>query len=69
MTRSARATIAAAPALLMSLTSIGAQIREGESPFRTSIQPILAKHCFSCHNQKLTFGKLDLEAFHDDRAA
>src|SRR6185369_4353040 len=34
--------------------------------FRSEIQPILAKHCYSCHDSKKAKAKLNLEIFVDD---
>jgi len=34
--------------------------------FRSDIQPILAKHCYSCHDSKKAKAKLNLEIFVDD---
>lgn len=34
-----------------------------------SVQPILAKHCFSCHNEKLAMAKLDLTSIRGDGVA
>jgi uncharacterized membrane protein len=42
----------------------------GQAPdFANTVRPVLAKHCFSCHNAKLTFGKLNLEATRDPGSA
>lgn len=34
--------------------------------FHEDIQPILARHCFACHNAKKAKGKLNLESFADE---
>ncbi|MDP9170649.1 MAG: DUF1592 domain-containing protein, partial [Acidobacteriota bacterium] len=34
-----------------------------ETTFENSVQPLLAKNCYSCHNAKLKSGDLDLQAY------
>ena len=31
--------------------------------FRSAVQPLLSKNCYSCHNEKLKSGELDLQAY------
>lgn len=40
-----------------------------QETFRSTVQPVLAKHCFSCHSEKLAAAKLNLEALSDARTA
>ena len=56
------ASILAAAALLQAQTP-------GEATFRTSVQPVLAKYCYSCHNDKAKAGNLSLEAYRDPAIA
>src|SRR3954447_3011690 len=52
---------------LLSVVSLNAQ--SPDASFTNSVQPVLAKHCFSCHNQKLAMAKLDLASFGDSNTA
>src|SRR5215813_6381068 len=45
--------------LILCAASASAQ----DSAFQQTIRPFLAKHCISCHNEKLTTGNLDLARF------
>ena len=46
------------------------QTLSGQVPsFPDEVRPVLAKNCFSCHNQKLSTANLNLEAFQDDISA
>ena len=53
--------LAVGVALFIAAPAINAQTPK----YETAVRPVLAKHCFSCHNAKLTFGKLDLEAIRE----
>jgi hypothetical protein len=63
--------------LTLSMVATGAlasvawiQTVSGQIPsFPNKIRPVLAKNCFSCHNQKLSTANLNLEAFQDDISA
>ena len=48
-------------ALLVS-AAVVSSAAEGPS-FEKSVQPFLAKNCYTCHNAKLQSGKLDLESY------
>ena len=65
-----RSMAVAALVLLTSFGMLRAQSRDAGgavgSLYRKSVQPILARHCFACHNQQLAVGKLDLTPFRDD---
>jgi uncharacterized membrane protein len=37
--------------------------------FSASVRPILEKHCFQCHNEKMMTAGLNLETFRDNSAA
>src|SRR5262249_41897254 len=37
--------------------------------FQTTVVPVLAKNCFSCHSDRLHTSGLSLEAFHDGSQA
>lgn len=53
-------------ALGAALLAAAPEVR-GETPaYDGRVRPVLAQHCFSCHNAKLTFGKLDLQAIRAD---
>ena len=41
----------------------------GAQTFQQNIQPVLAKHCFACHNSKQALAKLDLASFRNDHDA
>src|SRR3954464_4743089 len=41
----------------------------GGDEFQRTVQPVLAKNCFSCHSDRLHSGNLSLEAFTDAHAA
>lgn len=43
----------------------GAQV----SPYAKDVQPFLAKHCYACHNDKISTASLNLLAFPDETAA
>ncbi|HYI95143.1 MAG TPA: DUF1592 domain-containing protein [Bryobacteraceae bacterium] len=43
-------------------TSASMLLGQDAGPFTSTVRPVLAKHCFSCHNAKLTFANLNLEA-------
>src|SRR5687768_16133972 len=49
--------------LLAALTTLPI-LGQDAGAFATTVRPVLAKHCFSCHNAKLTFANLSLEALH-----
>src|ERR1019366_7264015 len=40
-----------------------------EESYPRTVQPVLAKYCYSCHNDKLNTSDLSLEAFRDPRLA
>jgi hypothetical protein len=42
-----------------------AQMPVSADEFKTNVQPVLAKNCVSCHNDKMHSGNLSLEAFTD----
>jgi len=48
---------AALPLLLIALGNLAGQSSA------LPVQPFLAKHCYGCHNAKLSSGKLDLTAY------
>src|SRR5688572_6338622 len=64
MTRSSRPSPAATAAFMLFMCFRPADAQN----FQHSVQPILARHCFSCHNQKLAMAKLDLASVPDDGA-
>ncbi|HYP12574.1 MAG TPA: DUF1592 domain-containing protein, partial [Bryobacteraceae bacterium] len=69
-----RATRAAcATLLLVGFSPVHAQQTAAAAPaqsaFGHSVQPVLAKHCFSCHNEKVAMAKLDLASFRDHEHA
>jgi len=39
---------------------------QAQSVFSSSVRPVLEKHCFGCHNEKLMTAGLNLETFRDD---
>ena len=41
----------------------------GSAAFRTSVLPLLAKYCTSCHGPNKPKGDLNLAALHDERSA
>jgi hypothetical protein len=41
----------------------------GAQTFEQHVQPVLAKHCFACHNSKLALARLDLAAVRSDQDA
>lgn len=46
------------------------QSLSGQVPsYRDEVRPVLAKNCYSCHNQKLATANLNLEAFKDEASA
>ncbi len=51
--------LSAAVAILA--TSWSTLLGQDTGAFTTRVRPVLAKHCFSCHNAKLTFANLNLE--------
>jgi hypothetical protein len=52
------------------LSGQAANSSRGEQPaFQSTVQPFLARHCFTCHNEKLQSGNLNLERFRDDTPA
>src|SRR5437870_4362824 len=75
MTRPILAPVAICAALtsLASVQWLLAQTRTtlsaGPASFETAVQPVLAKNCLGCHNEKLKSGNLNLEAFHDGASA
>jgi hypothetical protein len=36
---------------------------QGGDPYRTAVEPFLAKNCYLCHNDKLKTANLNLEAY------
>jgi len=40
-----------------------------DASFQKTVQPFLAKNCYSCHNEKLKTANLSLEEFHDAASA
>lgn len=46
--------------LLLSCLVFG---QTSDSAYRQTVEPVLAKHCFSCHNQKLALANLNLTQF------
>jgi hypothetical protein len=68
-TSSRPSAVAATAVLLVSCLSEAHGQATVASPFQQTVQPILAKHCFSCHNEKLALAKLDLSSFRNDSDA
>ncbi len=57
--------LSASVALISSLSSLSGQ----SASFSQSVQPVLARNCFACHNEKLKTGNLNLEALQDNSQA
>ena len=49
------------PALL-AVPALGIAASAGDS-FESVVQPLLAQNCYSCHNEKLKSGDLNLQVF------
>jgi hypothetical protein len=60
------ALFASCPTLLSQAPGMS---RTGAEAFASTVRPVLAKHCFSCHNAKLTLANLNLETFRDGGSA
>ena len=53
-------------ALAILVTSWSTLLGQDTGAFTTKVRPVLAKHCFSCHNAKLTFANLNLETLSEE---
>src|ERR1041385_8331420 len=45
------------------------QVPADETSFQAAALPVLSKSCFTCHNEKLKSGNLNLETYRDGKAA
>ncbi len=54
--------------LLLTAQALAAPARD-QAAFEKTVRPFLERHCFFCHNSKLTSGKLNLEALASPPAA
>src|ERR1051325_10580512 len=59
--------------MLLWLQSLGGQVRPRAvataQTFDAQIKPFLARHCTSCHNEKLNTASLNLQGFADEVSA
>lgn len=55
--------------LRLSLVALSCAAIVPAAEFEDKVRPVLAKHCFACHNAKLTFGKLNLQAIEREATA
>jgi hypothetical protein len=56
-------------ALFTRLPKLTGQSAADEASYSTAVLPVLSKSCFTCHNEKLKSGNLNLETYRDGKAA
>jgi len=60
---------AVALGLLARIPNLTGQVPADETSFEKTVLPVLSKSCFTCHNEKLQSGNLNLETFRDAKLA
>ena len=56
--------IAPVSLVLLGALTFGPEVSaQSAAVYRTSVQPLFVKNCFSCHNEKMKSGDLNLQAF------
>jgi hypothetical protein len=51
---------------LLLLIAVPLQMLSGQADYRETVQPVLAKNCVSCHNDKMKVANLSLEQYHSE---